>query len=135
MLEEQEEVRLVLAGRHTHEGKPLRETLLNELQQFLYWPCLIAVGRGVAYEVVRLPEFLERGLSGQEPAKQEVDEGGSSEAAILRRAAASAGRAIADFNPAHPECPPVQAREVFLADLRQMAGKDHLRAYLRSLHA
>jgi hypothetical protein len=133
MLEEQEEVRLVLAGRHTHEGQSRRETLINELQQFLYWPCLIAVGRGVPYEVIRLPEFLERGLNGQEPAKQDVDEGGLSEAAILRRVAASAGRAIAEFNAAHAELPPVTAREIVLADLRQMAGKDHLRAYLQPL--
>jgi hypothetical protein len=130
MLEEQEEVRLAVAGRHTHPGKSQRETLVNELQQFLYWPCLIAAGRGVPGEVLRTAEFLERGAKGQEPAKREVDYGGLSEVAVLRRAAVSAGRAVAEFNATHPEVPAIETREVILADLRQMAGKDYLKDYL-----
>jgi hypothetical protein len=132
ILEEQEEVRCVLAGRHAHEGKSQRETLVNELQQFLYWSCLLAVGRGVAYETLHLPDFLERGLNGQDPTKREVDEGGLSEAAILRRAAARVGRAVAEFNAAHPEEAAIDVREVALADLRQMAGKEYLRGYLQA---
>ncbi len=129
MLEEQDEVRLVLAGRHAHDGQSPRETLVNELQQLVYWPCLIAAGRGVAAEEVRFADFLSAGQSGRDSGKAEYDDG-PGEVAILRRALAAAGRAVASFNGQHPEGPHIDLREIALADLRQMAARDYLRPYL-----
>lgn len=132
MLEEQEEVRLTLAGKHRHEGQSPRATMVNELQQLIYWPCLLVAGTDVPYEVIEAPAFLEAGLSGRDPAKREVDAGGRDEVAIFRRALAGAGRAVAEFNGGRLALPPIEPREVPLADLRQMAGKDYLIPYLRA---
>jgi hypothetical protein len=131
MLEEQDEVRQVIAGTHRHEGQSARETAVNEVQQMLYWPTLIAAGRGVAFEAVRWMEFLGAGLAGREPSKEDYEEGGRDEAAVLRRALTAAGRAVAEFNQRDPAGPAIEAREVALADLRQMAGKEYLASYLR----
>jgi hypothetical protein len=131
-LEEEDEVRRVLAGQHSHEGQAPRDTLVNELQQLLYWPCLIAVGQGVAADAVRFVEFLMAGLSGREPEKSEYEQGMASAGVILRRLAAAAGRAVAAFNQGHPEVRPIELREIVLADLRQMASREYLAAYLRA---
>jgi hypothetical protein len=129
MLEEQEEVRLTLAGRHCHEGRTVRQTLVNELQQLLYWPCLIAAGRGADYEAVRLPFFLAQGLAGREPTKGEFDDTGRDEVAVLRRAAVAVGRAVAEHN-AGERGAAIEVREVALADLVQMAAREYLVPYL-----
>jgi hypothetical protein len=131
MLEEQEEVRLVLAGRHAHPGQSPRQTLVNELQQTLYWPLLIAVARAVPYETLRLPDFLRAGLEDRGPSKKETAGAAQAEAVILRRAAVAAGRAIAEFNRQHPD-QAIDPREPALADLRQMATKEYMLPHLRA---
>jgi hypothetical protein len=131
VLEEQDEVRLVLAGRHAHVGQTPRQTLVNELQQLVYWSCLPAVARGLDANAVRFTDFLTAGLTGREPTKGDYDDGGS-ELAILRRALAAVGRAVAAFDNSHPDAAPVEVREVALADLRQMAGREYLADYLRA---
>jgi hypothetical protein len=132
MLEEHDEVRLVLAGRHGHAGLSPRETLINELHQLLYWPSLIAAARGVAAEEVRFANFLTAGANGREPDKGEYEAGGRAEMAVLRRTLTAAGRAIAAFNREHGGRA-IEPREVALADLRQMATKEYLAAYLCEL--
>jgi hypothetical protein len=129
MLEEQDEVRRVLAGEHRHEGQTARQTLVNELQQMVYWSALTAAARGIEAEVIRLADFLTAGVEGREPDKAAFEEGGHAEVVILRRTLTAAGRALAAFNRAHP-AEAVEPREVAMADLRQMAERDYLSGHL-----
>jgi hypothetical protein len=129
MLEEQDEVRRVLAGEHRHEGQTARQTLVNELQQMVYWTALPAAAWGIEAEAIRLADFVNAGVEGREPDKVAFEQGGHAEVVILRRALTAAGRALAAFNRARP-AEAVEPREVALADLRQMAERDYLRRHL-----
>jgi hypothetical protein len=97
LLEEQAEVDGVTEGRHSHAGQTGRETMLNECQQSLYWAFVLAVGRGLAFD----------------------------DAVLLHRTMEYVDRCVERFNSAYPG-EAIEAREVALADLRQMATRPYL---------
>lgn len=104
LLEEQAEVDGVIEGRHAHEGQTRRETMLNELQQSLYWAFVLAVGRGVSAD--------EAFASG-----------------VVHQAMRFVADRVERYNRAHPD-EAISEREVALADLRQMASRPHLAAFV-----
>lgn len=132
MLEEQDEARLALEGRHVHEGTSLHETLVNELQQSIYWPLLLCVGRGVNFESVKAGVFLKVGLAYRDPEKSEYEEGKCDEVAVLRRVLVRAGQALTNYNNVH--CHRIDPCEVLLTDLKQMAKKEYMAAYFEQAY-
>jgi hypothetical protein len=103
LLEEQGEVDGVIEGWHVHQGQSRRETMLNECQQSLYWAFVLTVGR-------RVP----------------VD--GAIGSGVLGQAMRFVADRVEKFNRAYPG-EAVSAREVALADLRQMSARPYLSAF------
>jgi hypothetical protein len=132
LLEEHDEVRRVLAGRHAHEGRPLRETLVTELGQVIYWASLLVAAREVPFEELQALAFLDAGGRSPEVGKHEIEAGGRDEVTILRRTMADVGLFLRDFNRTRQGAERVEAREVLLADLRQVARKDYLAPYFQA---
>ena len=131
MLEERDEVWEVLAGGPRADGLSPRQALVAELTQMLYWPTLLAVGRASQLDASALVSYIDRGRAGDRPAKAEIDRDGDA-AAILHRVLLDAGRALAAFAGAYPDEPPIEPRELALADLGQMAARPYLEDYLRA---
>lgn len=56
MLEEWQEVKDAMVGKHFHENMTKREILVNEISQYIYWQTIIAVSKNTSCE-----EFNEEG--------------------------------------------------------------------------
>jgi len=127
LLEEEHEVRLVLAGRHEHEGQSRRQTMTNELVQMRYWPMVLAVGRGVEAGEVEFARFLLAGMRLQEPGKAAFASTGRAEATILRRALFVGGRLLHGYNQSCSS-EAIDPHEIVMADLAQMMAKGYWQA-------
>jgi phosphoribosyl-ATP pyrophosphohydrolase len=124
LLEEEHEVRLVLAGQHAHEGQTRRQTMINELMQMLYWPLVLAVGRGVQADEVEFARFFLGGMRLQEPGKAAFASTGRAEAAILRRTLFVAGRLLYCYNKTWSS-EAIDPHEIVMADMAQMVAKGY----------
>lgn len=121
MMEESDEVRGVMMGTHKHADRPLRETLVMELTQVLYWPSVLAVGRGLRWEQTGLPAVLANtpGTGSDRP-----------EARILRKAFGFLMTAT-DLYARVASGDTLTSAEVALAELAQMSEKPYLAGFLR----
>jgi hypothetical protein len=118
--EEQQELEQAREGKHHHPDQTRRETMLNEAQQSLYWVILPAVARGVVFDEVIREGWLPTWTIGAE--RHEV--------VMLAMALHGVARSVQMYNHHFP-AEAIDVREVALADLRQMAEKDYLAAWLR----
>jgi len=138
MIEEENEAEGVILGIHSDKKYNRKDTMINETSQFLYWPTLLAVGNNVAYNDIRLLDFLERGFSGKFPVEipKEIFESNLKENStendivILRRSAAKAGKLLFDFNyKLGNECGQIEPKDIALWEWKQMLKKPYFYDY------
>jgi hypothetical protein len=119
--EEQKEAHGALEGRHRHADQTSRQTMLNELQQWIYWAILPAVAQGGTFDDM----IREAWLPSSAPGREQLS-GLNRLAGTLNGAATL----VHHYNLRYP-ADRIDVREVALADLRQMVQKEYLASWLR----
>ena len=63
LLEEKNEMKSAMQGKHFHKGMTKREILVNEISQYFYWSTIIAISRKIAYDEFDAQEKVQKILS------------------------------------------------------------------------
>lgn len=128
MKEEQEEAREAVRGKHVHEGQTKRETVINEIQQSIYWPTLIAVAQRVTYPQIDYSGSMMKGFRWTPVIKEEL-EGRTKIVTVLNGVAYDGGWLLNEYNMDNPSSI-ISPSDIPLHDLKQMHEKAYLRQFL-----
>lgn len=134
-LEELEESELAIVGKHKHDNQTQRETIINEIQQSIYWPTIICVSNGDDFKKIDYIKYLELGLNNLEITKEQLKENlektDSKAIILLRKILVIAGQNITKYNYIKKEN--LELKEIILQDILQMTAKEYFNKYFEEI--